>query len=345
MKFLKLEKKNLEKFILNLRNSGEVHIPVKNGEKSFAFRRMNDDSDISKMKMDYRRTILPLKKYFYHPTETMFEFSKNGFVQPEESLKIHDIIFGVHACDVHGIEILDMVFSGKYRDEYYFARKENISLIGISCIPDEFCFCASMGTDYIDKGFDLFLTEITNAYMVRVGTSKGDDMINSSKELFQEITKKDVNDYKNQTILRKRNFKKSLDIRDLPEIMDLEYKSKLWDELGDKCLSCGTCSMVCPTCYCYRIFDEVNLDLESGRRRRQWDCCLFRDHALVAGGSNFRKTRPDRFKHRWLHKQQSFAGDFGRPSCVGCGRCIEFCPAKIDIAQELNKIQTGEIIR
>ncbi|MFH1540416.1 MAG: 4Fe-4S dicluster domain-containing protein [Elusimicrobiota bacterium] len=345
MKTLKLSKNNLTSFVLNLRKMGQVHIPIKNGEKSFAFKKMENDSDVSKMQLGYQRTILPLKKYFYHPTETMFKFSKSGFVQPIESLKNHDIIFGVHSCDIYGIEILDLVFSGQYRDEYYFARKENILLIGISCLPDEFCFCNSMGTDYVDKGFDLFLSEITDAYMVKVGTNKGDDMVSSSKELFVEISKEDIDEYKNHSLLRKKSFKRSLDIRDLPEIMDLEYKSKLWDELGNKCLSCGTCSMTCPTCYCYRIFDEiVGLNLESGNRSRQWDCCLFRDHAIVAGGHNFRKSRSDRFRHRWLHKQQSFAGDFGRPSCVGCGRCMEFCPAKINIVEELNKIQTAETL-
>ena len=339
MKFVKLPQANLERFILNLRKMGEVHLPIQKGKKTFVFRRMKEDSDIFEMQLDYHRTILPLKKYFYHPTETMFSFSNSGFVSSIESVKVHDIIFGVHACDIHGIQILDRVFSGRYRDEYYFSRRENVSLIGISCLSDDFCFCNSMGTDYVDTGFDLFLSEITDGYLVRVGTSKGDDMVNLSKELFQEITQQEIDDYKDYALAKKKGFKRFLNIRNLPEIMDLEHKSSLWDELGKKCTSCGTCSMCCPTCYCYRTFDEVNLDMESGRRRRQWDCCLFRDHALVAEGHNFRKDRSDRFKHRWLHKQQSFAGEFGQPSCVGCGRCIEFCPAKIDMTEELNKIQ------
>ncbi|MEK7812874.1 MAG: 4Fe-4S dicluster domain-containing protein [Candidatus Desantisbacteria bacterium] len=339
MKFLKLPTNNLYEFILNLRKIGEVHIPIKKGVKSSVFRKINEPVDIDKIQLDYHRTILPLKKYFYHPTETMFEFSKTGFVQPEQSLEVHDIIFGVHACDIHGVLTLDLVFSGKYRDDYYFNRKKNVSLIGLSCMPDEFCFCNSMATDYVETGFDLFFSEIPDAYLVRVGTSKGDDMLNLSRPLFEEITHEDINAHKDYSLARKKAFKRSLDIRNLPEIMDLEYESNLWDELGNRCTSCGTCSMVCPTCYCYRIFDTINMDMESGQRRRQWDCCLFRDHAMVAGGHNFRQSRSDRFKHRWLHKQQSFAGVFGRPSCVGCGRCIEDCPAKIDIVAESNKIQ------
>jgi sulfhydrogenase subunit beta (sulfur reductase) len=111
----------------------------------------------------------------------------------------------------------------------------------------------------------------------------------------------------------------------------MEYQSQVWNDLGERCLSCGACSHVCPTCYCFDVQDDVDLGARSGRRLRVWDSCLFRTHALVAGGENFRATRDSRVKFRYYHKQRGFVAEYGRPSCVGCGRCTVACPAGIDI--------------
>ena len=130
-----------------------------------------------------------------------------------------------------------------------------------------------------------------------------------------------------------------MDLGDLPEILEMEYHSEVWDELGRKCLSCGSCSMVCPTCYCFDVNDEVDLGSRSGRRIRSWDSCLFETHALVAGGENFREHRSSRIKFRYYHKQRGFVAEYGRPSCVGCGRCIAGCPAGIDIVSVIEKLR------
>ena len=338
MKIVKLPKENLSKFVGCLNIFGEILAPVRRDEKSFVFSAVKD---LSEIELNYTRTILPLKKYFLKPIDTMFNFSaEKGYEIPVEEPHKKLVIFGVHPCDIHGLKILDLVFSGRYVDNYYFDRRISAAIIGLDCIPDELCFCRSMGTDYIDSGFDLFLSDIDDSYLVRVGSSLGDDMVKAADSLFREVEKADRDKYKKKSYQRRKSFQIEIQLHDLPEIIDLEYESQVWNEEGEKCLSCGICSMVCPTCYCFATFDELNLDAASGRRKRIWDSCLFKDYALVAGGHNFRAQRSSRVKNRFFHKQRGFVSQYGRPSCVGCGRCKAYCPAGIDIVEVISKLRS-----
>jgi sulfhydrogenase subunit beta (sulfur reductase) len=340
MKIVKLPKENLAGFICHLSVFGGIHAPIKKSKKSFVFAPIRKPSEIE---LNYSRTILPLKKYFFKPIDTMFNFSaEKSYEMPAEELNKKYVIFGVHPCDIHGLKILDLVFSGRYVDSYYFAKRSRAVIIGLDCIPDDLCFCRSTGTGFVDTGFDLFLSDIDDSYLVRVATSIGDDMVTLADSLFWEVEKADREKYKAKSIQRRESFQTEIQLQDLPEIMDLEYESQVWQEVGEECLSCGTCSMVCPTCYCYAVFDELNLDANSGQRKRRWDSCLFKDYALVAGGHNFRAKRSSRVKNRYFHKQRGFVSQHGRPSCVGCGRCKAYCPAGIDIVEIVNKLR-GQI--
>jgi sulfhydrogenase subunit beta (sulfur reductase) len=338
MKIVKLPKEHLGQFITHLGTFGEIHAPVKKGDDSFAFEQVTHLSEIA---LDCTRTILPLKKYFFKPTEVMFNFSaQTGFEAPAEENGKKLIIFGAHPCDIHGLKILDPVMGGRYIDSYYFDRRNQAIIVGLDCIPDEYCFCRSTGTDFVDSGFDLFLSDIDGSYLVRVGTSLGDDIITAAGSLFCEVEQRDREAYKARSIQRRESFQTEIQLQDLPEIMDLEYESELWSQLGEKCLGCGTCSMVCPTCCCYAVFDQLNLDVDSGQRKRRWDSCLFNDYALVAGGHNFRSERSSRVKNRYFHKQRGFVSQYGRPSCVGCGRCKVYCPAGVDILEVVQKLRS-----
>ena len=342
MKIVKLPKKHLNEFISGLDVFGELHAPLRKGEQSFVFDKVTDPA---KIELNYNRTILPPKKYFCKPVDPMFKFSaEKGYEAVNEESAKKYIILGVHPCDIHSLKILDLVFGGTYVDDYYFARRKNTAIIGIDCVPDDLCFCRSMGTDFAEDGFDLFLSDIDDAYLVRVGTSLGDDMVNAASSLFQDVNQQAREEYKKRSNERRKHFKVDVEIWDLPEIMDLEYESQVWQEVGDKCLSCGTCSMVCPTCYCYDVFDELNLDAQSGERKRRWDSCLFKDYALVAGGHNFRAERSSRVKNRYYHKERGFVAQYGRPACVGCGRCIAACPAGINIIDVITKLRSESYV-
>jgi sulfhydrogenase subunit beta (sulfur reductase) len=337
MKILKIPKRDMDLFVSVLPAFGDVYAPVRRGA-GFAFDRPQRWSDVV---LSYPRTILPPKKFLLPPRERLLTFDEHsGFRDLLEEAKRPTVVFGVHSYDIFGLNILDRVFEGgKYADPYFVTRRKATAIIGVDFEPDEMHFARSMNADFVDSGFDLFLSDIGDDYLVLVGSSRGDDMTLHSGCLLEKPTAADIAEYKHRSNLRASAYRTRVDLGDLPEILEMEYASKVWDELGLKCLSCGACSMVCPTCYCFDVADEVDLGSRSGLRHRSWDSCLFKNHALVAGGENFREHRSSRIKFRYYHKQRGFVAEYGRPSCVGCGRCIAGCPVKIDIVQVIEKLR------
>jgi sulfhydrogenase subunit beta (sulfur reductase) len=337
MKILKIAKSNLDFFVAVLPAFGEVYAPVRRG-KGFVFDKPTLWSDVQ---MNYNRTLLPPKKLLLPPCEKTFTFDPvKGYQDLLSEASKPMVLFGVHAYDVYGLNILDRVFAqSKFPDPYYIARRKATTVIGVDFQPDEIHAAGSMNSDFVDHGFDLFLSDIGDEYLVLVGTSRGDDIILMSGCLMQTPTEADFEEYKKRSKARRNSYKTDLDLDGMPEILEMEYHSKVWDEFGKRCLSCGSCSMVCPTCYCFDVNDEVDLGSRAGCRIRSWDSCLLKTHALVAGGENFRGPRSSRVKFRFYHKQRGFVAEYGRPSCVGCGRCVAVCPANINIITVIETIR------
>jgi sulfhydrogenase subunit beta (sulfur reductase) len=342
MQSLRLESARLPDLIGALMEWGPVWAPVEAGAGSFSLQVLED---ASQARPDALRTVVPFKKLLLAPSFTMISggFAETGGL---ESGAVHDdhrhqVLFGAHACDVHALKILDLLYLSNYVDPYYAAQRDKLLVIAYGCWPDKNCFCDSLDSSTADDGFDLALTPLEGRLLVTVATSKGDDIVRALPDLFAPANAEDIRDYLARLRSRKDAFQLELDVADLPYVLEMKKDDPVWDELARKCLCCGSCSIVCPTCSCFNVADRIEED-GSASRVRTWDSCLYRDYAVVAGGHNFRADRGDRVRTRYYHKQEAFVREFGMPSCVGCGRCIENCPTGIHVVEVFQHVR-GEL--
>ncbi|MBC7081708.1 MAG: 4Fe-4S dicluster domain-containing protein [Thermoplasmatales archaeon] len=338
MRYLKIEKDKTYEFLEKLKKYGKLYAPVKISDKFYVRKEIEDVKEIA---FDYQRTLLPLKKYFLPTTEKMFEIDIEKSEYRENLEKIEPfVIFGAHACEIVGLRILDGVYLNIYPDIYYARRRKAGIIIGLSCLPDEYCFCNLRRTDFVDIGFDLFFHELPDGYLIRVGSQKGHEIVDENLSLFKNVEQKDIDAFREFEERRQKSFKYQGSFDNIRYILELTSNDKLWDEESNKCLGCGNCTMTCPTCRCYDVQDIPRIDLKSGERIRFWDSCQFRSHGLVAGGHNFRETKKDRFLNRYVCKNSYFY-PLGTSYCVGCGNCTYFCPANIDFQKNLDKIRSN----
>jgi len=326
MFFRIIEKQRLADLLHGLMADYEVIGPVAKGD-DFVFAPIED---ASLLRLDYDTTLLPPKKYFVPPVEKLMEFSLAGG-EAVSSLEpaTPRILFGLHACDLNALMLMDNIFLSGYEDPYYKSRRENTLLVGVGCVPKESCFCNAWGTDEVHKGFDIFLTDLGDRYFVSIRSILGADLIDHHVQA-REITPEDTARFQDVTKAFKESFAEPLDTAQLPLLLDAKFDDPLWDALGEKCLGCGACSMVCPTCYCFDVKDRLTPDGADGSRLRNWDSCMFSEFAEVAQRHNFRGDRASRVKYRYYHKHWGYLSKFERVLCVGCARCERAC--KVDIS-------------
>ncbi|MEM3341160.1 MAG: 4Fe-4S dicluster domain-containing protein, partial [Thermoplasmata archaeon] len=304
-----LSKDGFNEFVKNLiEKSGFTVVGVKAKQTygnsktvKYDFDNINNPSELV---LDYDVTNLPPKKYFLPPCEKLMEWdrAKMSFTPAFSSEKI--ILIGVHPYDIEAINQIDMLFSTDCYDEHYDRRRKNIVIIGVNMTrasPRSFAY--SMGTSTVSKGYDMMLTPIESGIIVETGTAAGEELLNK----FSQPVVPDENQLKEyETVLSKipELFKNSVsfDKNLLPEVMEKSYTSKVWEEMAKKCYSCGSCNLVCPTCYCFDVTDSADISLKTGSRERTWDGCLLEDFALVAGNENFRHDRFTRYRHRFYRK-------------------------------------------
>ena len=327
MKIIKLEKANLFPFLEVISKDAELWGPVEQGDKH-VFQVIRKFSQIA---MNTTRTLLPPRKIFLPPRFNMFNVARNRY-EEDFSHVTQKIIFGIHPCDIHALLILDGLFKHAYCDPYYDRARKNTLILGLSCWPDEYCFAKSTRTHIVEEGFDLFFTDLGDFLLVWIGSSRGDDLIRLKPDLFDKnVTGKDIQVYIGWHALREKAYKLHLNFAVLPDLVELMYTDSLWDKLGAACLACGSCSNVCPTCNCYNVMEKQFLGKKEGKVIRHWDACTLEEYSEVAGGENFREERADRLKLWYTHKLQAYISKYGRPSCVGFGRCLVTCPVDINI--------------
>lgn len=306
----------------------EVVAPVKRG-KSHAFEVIDSPDQIE---LSYETTLASPKKYFLPPKETLLSFdAASNEVTDFEAAMTPRVIFGAHACDINAINRLDLVFrDGPYPDPYYIARRAATLVVGVSCLPGESCFCNLWGSDEARFGYDLFLQDIGGKYLVSISSVEAANVLERACNP-RVATDEERIAFRHATRRRQDAFSaQAPDIQEVAMLMDVFHSDPFWDELGSRCLACGACSAVCPTCFCFDIHDELDPDGKTGRRERTWDACTNPQFALVAGGHNFRDSGRERVRHRMYHKLNGFLATHDRMLCVGCGRCVSACKADIN---------------
>lgn len=331
-----LNKEDLALFLKDLGKEYEIIAPVKKKE-SYMFDSISSIEDIS---LDYDTTILPPKKIFLPPKEKIFSFSRDDgkckVTEPEMGMK--KILFGIHPCDVNAILLLDKVMGGDFPDPYYFKRRENTVIAAFNCTKvRENCFCTSFDTGpELKEGYDILFTDIGDRYLVEIGSDKGKELI--KRAILSEAKKVDIEEKNRRIEKAKGMIKKEINTENLVEDLRRNFNHEVWKELKNKCLFCGSCTLVCPTCFCYEVIDRNRYNLKEGERMRNWDSCLTSEFAQVAG-ANFRSEREARLKQRVYHKLDYFMEQFNSFGCVGCGRCIDACVKGIDITEVIKEIR------
>jgi ferredoxin len=278
-----------------------------------------------------------LKPLTFAPREGLWRAEQGKGYTPEPLHDTPTAIIGVRACDLAALHIHDLHF--RSNDSYYAARRERLFLVAVNCShPAATCFCASTGDGpEAQFGYDLVLDELDDGYIVRSGTPVGGHIL---RELYLEpASAEQVGMAGQQNAAAAAQQTRTLPGRNLRATLFANLEHARWDNVAARCLSCGNCTSVCPTCFCHSERDEPALDGRSSVHYRQWDSCFTEGHSYIHGVVIRAETK---FRYRqWLtHKLGSWHDQYGRSGCVGCGRCISWCPAAIDITEEAAAICT-----
>lgn len=289
------------------------------------------------------------KRYLYPPQSSLWKALKtdSGFKVSQDKGKIPKYAFlGVRACELEAIKIQDRVFINEtYQDPIYKGRREQAFIIALNCSrASQTCFCVSMNSGpQVKHSFDLALTELyeheNHRFLIEVGSEKGHEVLNRIPHT--QASKSDlllaqkIIDNTSQQMGRQMNTK------GLKEHLDNHRQHPLWKELGERCMSCTNCTMVCPTCFCSTVEDITDLSGQQAERIRRWDSCFNDDFSYIHGGT-IRQSISSRYRHWLTHKLSSWHDQFDTSGCVGCGRCISWCPVGIDLTEEVQKLRSGE---
>ena len=290
------------------------------------------------------------KKYLFPPEERLFRARRtaDGFeVLPEKVAPPKLAFLGVRSCELHAIAVQDKVFvGGAFADPSYQARRGNIFTVAVNCgQAGKTCFCVSMKTGpKATAGFDLALTEILEGdrhyFVIESGSEVGAEVL---AELPQRPAEEpEISAAAAATERAVSQMGRKLETDGIKELLYRNLENPRWDEVADRCLSCANCTMVCPTCFCSNVEDVTDLTGEHAERWRKWDSCFTVGFTHLAGGGAVRATVKSRYRQWLTHKLGTWIDQFGTSGCVGCGRCITWCPVAIDLTEEVRAIRESE---
>ncbi|MGC2462161.1 MAG: 4Fe-4S dicluster domain-containing protein [Steroidobacteraceae bacterium] len=287
------------------------------------------------------------KRFLHPPVETLWTMRQGDdavTVSSAATTTPRFAFLGVRACEIHAIAIQDRVFQqGPYPDTSYAMRRQDAFIVAVNCgEAGGTCFCVSMQTGpKASSGFDLALTELLDGdihhFLVEVGSKTGAELL----EQMPHRAAADAHLAAAKAVVARTasQMGRSLNTDGIKELLQSNMDHPRWDEVAERCLTCGNCTMVCPTCFCTTVEDHSDLSGTSAERVRKWDSCFTLDFSYLHGGS-VRSTARSRYRQWMTHKLASWFDQFGTSGCVGCGRCITWCPVGIDITQEAAAIRS-----
>ncbi len=329
----KISKNNLQALFQRIAEEKDLILPVKaSGQTNYALWNEEAEVDLATLK-----TVKSPKDAFFPQSENLYSCYKNDgklSIEPEKLCDKDFVLFGVKACDLRGIDVLDKVFLAEPVDTFYKARREHGIIVALACNePEESCFCRAFGIDSAEPIADATIWQIEDEIYWKANTQKGEGLTESLAELLTDTDEAAVEAKKAEI----RNIVELLPYSKLSlegwgaGVTSEKFDSPIWDELYKPCLACGTCTFVCPTCQCYDI-----KDYNTGKgvmRYRCWDSCMYSDFTMMAHGNN-RTSQLQRFRQRFMHKLCYFPeNNGGMFSCVGCGRCVDKCPSGLNIVK------------
>lgn len=289
------------------------------------------------------------KKFLFPPVMRLWQArrERNGFEVIPESQEAHKFAFiGVRSCEIHAIAIQDRVFMrADFTDPTYQSRRNNVCIVAVNCgQAGGTCFCTSMETGpKATTGFDLALTEVLDRdhhyFVVEVGTELGAELLQAIPH--REASQDDIQLAEDIVTNTARHMGRSMDTTGIKDLLYRNMEHPRWEDVATRCLTCGNCTMVCPTCFCTTVEDVTDLAGEHAERWRKWDSCFTMDFSYIHGGS-IRSSTKSRYRQWMTHKVASWIDQFGTSGCVGCGRCITWCPVGIDITEEVRAIRESE---
>lgn len=302
-----------------------------------------------------------LKNYIFPPRETLLAAQRAGGSWQMQTPPQQDAplaVIGVRSCDLHALAVQDRVFlEGPYVDPAYEARRESLFLIAVNCRrAAATCFCHSMKTGpAVTSGFDLALTELDELFVVEVGTVRGGEVVAAATwspctadqlqrakalpvDLAKEMAQRSSQPAAGESDQNGQPRPRYMDTTDIRDLLLGNLEHPRWQHVAERCLACTNCTLVCPTCFCSSVEEVTDLSGDEVRRERSWSSCFMSEHSYMNTGT-VRKSIASRYRQWLTHKLASWIDQFGVSGCVGCGRCITWCPVAIDLTEEVAAIR------
>lgn len=305
---------------------------------SYRLRRREDDALFA-----YGPGVESLKRYLHPPSDLLWQ-AKRGegslTFEASEQRPPKLAFIGVRPCELEAMARLDKVFlHGPFVDPAYQARRANMFLLAVNCIdPGDTCFCASMQTGPRATAlFDLAMTELTSGeFVLEIGSALGATALEGVK--CRDASTAELTQAEARLQAAAGQMGREVDVTGLAGDLAAAMEHPEWDEVARRCLACSNCTMACPTCFCHTVEDRTSLDGSVVERLRKWDTCFTNEFSYIHGGS-IRPSVRARYRQWLLHKFSTWVDQFGTYGCVGCGRCITWCPAGIDVTEEIARLR------